>query len=161
MSSRFVQDSTSSTKTFDDYDCMPPFFGKDNWTPDPAKIVTRRPKILFQRPEEKEVIKEPLKNELKRVRFASYVEVHMRCPIINEHVHYPSKMIEELKQENDLLKDDLLIAETRINRLETKLKTTQQKLSRARTINRNLPLWMVLLLFIYLVSLYKYNQTNL
>ena len=158
-----IQKLVESAQNLEDYSSRPPFFDKDNWTIDPAKIVTRQPKIVLPTisEEEEEDIRELLKNEPKSVRFASHVDVHIRCPIINGQARYPSKMIEELKQENDLLKDDLLIMETRVEQLEHKLKHTQRELSRARTINDTLPLLMLVLLFIGLVISYKYTQMNL
>ena len=157
-----VQKLIESAQNLEDYTLMPPFFGKNKWTLDPTKIVTKSIKTTLPTiPEEEDIKEPPLEKSPKRVQFASYVEVHMRCPVIGKQIHYPSKMIEDQKHENDILKDDLLIAEKRIEQLESKLKLTQQMLSRARTINDTLPLWMLVLLFLSLVISYKYTQMNL
>ena len=146
---------------------FPPFYGKNDWIIDPKKIISRPVHITLEtiHEEEEEDVKEVIKVEQKprekRVRFASYAEVHMRCPIVDERIRYPSKMIEELKQENALLSDDLLIAEKRIEQLEAKLKRTKRDLYHARTINDTFPLWILVLLFVGLVISYKYAQLNL
>ncbi len=133
----------------------PPFCCKNDWFVDPKKIVMNPAHVTLNTiPEEvKEVvIKEVHKPAEKRVKFASYVDVHMRCPIVEDRVRYPSKMIEELKRENSLLSDDLLIAEKRIEQLKAKL-------AHARTIIHTLPLW-ILLLFIWLVVAYVYAHLS-
>ena len=156
-----------STQKAKKYGFQPPFFGEDRWVIDPIKIVTRPPKnILPVIPEEEEVdIDETVKNTpempTKRLRFASYVNVHTRCPIIDAKVRYPSKMIEDLKRENTLLKDDLLITEKRIERLESMLKRTQQALIHAHTINDALAIWLVMMLLAGLIIAYKYIEMNL
>lgn len=143
---------------------FPPFYGKNDWIIDPEKIVTREAHITLKiSPEERkeEAIKVGQKPVKKQVRFASYVDVHMICPVINDHIRYPSKMIEELKQENALLSDELLISEKRNEQLEAKLRRTKQELSHARTINDMMPLWMLVLMMVGSVLLYKYAQLNL
>ena len=146
---------------------FPPFYGKNDWIIDPKKIISRPVHITLETiPEEeeedvKEVIKVEQKSREKRVRFASYADVHMRCPIVDTRIRYPSKMIEELKQENALLNDELLIAEKKIEQLELKLKKTKQELYYARTINDTLPLWILVLLLVGLVISYKYAKLNL
>ena len=146
---------------------FPQFCREIDWIVDPLKVVTKPVKIMLETiPEEeeedsKEIVKIEPKHTEKTVRFASYADVHMKCPIINSRIRYPSKMIEELKQENALLNDDLLIAEKKIERLEAKLRRTQQALSRAHTINDILPLWMLVLLFVWSIILFKYSQMNL
>lgn len=139
-----IQKIVESAQNLEDYSSRPPFFGKDKWTVDPAKIVIRPPSTHLPTisEEEEEDIKESVENVIKtqpkistkHIQFASYADVHMRCPIVDKRVHYPSKMIEELKQENTILTDDLLIAEKRIERLESRLKYVQRALIRARTI---------------------------
>lgn len=143
---------------------IPPFYGKNDWIIDPKKVVYRPVHITLDTVSEedaKETIKLEQKSREKRVHFASYAEVLMRCPIVDMRIRYPSKMIEELKQENALLSDDLLIAEKRIMQLEAKLKSIKQELSHARTINDTLPLSMLVLLIVGFVLLYKYTQLNL
>ena len=146
---------------------IPPFFGKNDWIVDPKKIVYRPVHITLETIPEveeedvKEVIKVEQKSGEKHVHFASYAEVHMRCPIVDTRIRYPSKMIEELKQENALLNDDLLIAEKKIEQLELKLRRTKQELSHARTINDTLPLWILVLMLVGLVISYKYAKLNL
>lgn len=138
-----IQKIVESAQNLEDYSSRPPFFGKDKWIVDPTKIVTRHPSThLPTISEEEEGIKESIENVIKtqpkistkHIQFASYADVHMRCPIVDKRVHYPSKMIEELKQENTILTDDLLIAEKRIERLESRHKYVQRALIRARTI---------------------------
>lgn len=153
-------DLAISTQPTEEYSSLPPFFGKDRWSIDPTKIVTR-PSIIITAEDVNGSVENTPKIPAKRVRFASYVDVHMRCPIIDAQVHYPSKMIEELKQENALLRDDLLIAEKRVEQLESKLKRTQQALTHARTINNTLPVQMVMVLFVILFVAYKFVEMQL
>ncbi len=146
---------------------FPPFCREIDWIVDPLKVVTRPVKIMLETiPEEeeeapKEIIKIVPKRTEKTVRFATYADVHMRCPIIDSRIRYPSKMIEELKQENALLNDDLLIAEKKIEQLELKLRRTHQALSRTYTINDMLPLWILLFILIGSIIAFKYTQLNL
>ena len=152
-------------KSFEAFESVkyPPFCRKNDWFVDPKKVVLNPAHSLPDEEEEelREVITEAQESVEKSVQFASYVDVHMRCPVIEDHVHYPSKMIEELKHENSLLIDDLLIAEKRIEQLEAKLKRTKQELVHARTINETLPLWILVALFVGLVVAHKYAQLYL
>lgn len=138
----------------------PPFCCKNDWIVDPKKIVSNPAHITMKtiskekEEEVKEVTKEEQKSIKRRVQFSSYVDVYMRCPMIEDRVRYPSKMIEELKRENSLLSDDLLIAEKRIEQLETTL-------AHARTINETLPLWMLVVLLVGLVVAYTYIQLGI
>ena len=165
MSSNLLE-CTISTRLTEDYSSMPPFFGKDKWIVDPTKIVTRQPKNSLQTTPETEnegddkTIKNTPKTPTKHVQFASYADVYMRCPIIDAKVRYPSKMIEELKRENALLKDDLLISEKKAELLEDRLKRTQQELTRAHD-NELLIIIMVSLMTMGLVMYYKYAQMGL
>ena len=154
-----IQKLVESAQNLEDYSSRPPFFGKDNWTVDPAKIVTR-PSIsmLSSIPEEeeedvKETVETVVKTPPKRVRFASYVDICFRCPADGNVIKYPSKMFAEPQD------DEIAIKDKRIEELEYKLKRARQELTRA--YDHKLIIIMVSLVFIGLIMSYKYTHMDL
>ena len=155
-----IQKLIESAQNLEDYSSRPPFFGKDNWTVDPAKIVTRpSTSMLSSIPEEeeedvKETVEPVVKTAPKRVRFASYVDVCFRCPADGNVIKYPSKIFAD--QQQDI---ELSIKDKRIEELEHKLKRARQELVRA--YDHKLIIIMVSLAFIGLIISYNYTRTNL
>lgn len=145
MSFERFQESIDSTQTLEDYATKPPFFGKDKWTIDPAKIVTRPPTTS---------VETPVKTTPKHVRFASYVEVYLRCPADKNGIKYPSKEFAELQQDNMIM-----IKDKRIEELEYKLKRARQELIRAH--DYKIIIIMVSVMFIGLVMSYNYINNSL
>lgn len=154
MSSERIQEPIEN---LEDYSSSPPFFGKDKWTIDPTKIVTRPPEnSLPTIPEEeeegvKETVKTSVKTQPKRVRFASYVEVY---PANRNGIQYRSKSFAELQKDNAIS-----LKERQIEELERKLKRARRELTRA--YDCKLIIIMVSLGFVLLVMSYSYAKVDL
>lgn len=145
-----VQKPVESAQILEDYTSKPPFFGKDKWTIDPEKIVIRHQEnSLPTAPEE-----EPVKTTPKRVRFASYVEVYLRCPADKNGIQYPSKSFAKLKQDNTIMLKD-----KRIKELEDSLKQARKELIRAH--DYRFIIIMAVVFFIGLVMSYNYINNGL
>ena len=140
----------------------PPFYGKNEWVLDPRKIVSRPNNFTLEtipEEEEEDMPQAPViehKTPEKRVRFASYVEVYLRCPVDKYHKQIPSKKVDKMIQENILSID-----EKRVKELEYNLIQTQHALSRARTIINLFPLLILLAVFIGLVIYHDHIQSGL
>lgn len=160
MSFEYIQEPNNSIQNIENYSSKPPCFGKDNWTVDPAKIVIKpQTNILPTIPEKeeedvKEIVENVVKTEPKRVRFASYVDVYLRCPVDKNGIQYPSKKFAKMAQDNLLS-----LKEKRIEELEYKLKQMRQELTREH--DNNILTILVSLLVILLVVSYKYANANL
>ncbi len=153
-----IQKLVESAQNLEDYATKPPFFGNDKWTIDPAKIVTRPPKMMLPTiQEEEEDVKETVENVVKtppkRVRFASYVDICFRCPADGNGIKYPSKIFAEPQN------DEIAIKEKRIEELEYKLKQARRELIRA--YDHKLIIILVSLVFIALIMSYSYAHMDL
>lgn len=138
-------------------------YGKNDWILDPSKIVINpRHMALEPIPEEEE--EEPIQPIIieqkpveKHVHFSPYVNIHVCRPLRKYNTHYPPKVLEELLSSEELLKDELLIADKRIECLENKLKTAINDAARARTMRDKMHIWvLVLILLCTFISLKSY-----
>ena len=154
MSFKRVQELLENAQNLEDFASKPPFFGKDNWTIDPAKIVIKPLENSLPTTPEEEPVKTTTKTATKRVRFASYVEVYLRCPADKNGIQYPSKSFAKLKQNNTIM-----LKEKRIEELEDSLKQARKELIRAH--DYRFLIIMATLVFIGLVMSYNYINNGL
>ena len=89
----------------------------------------------------------------KHIRFAPYIDVHMRYPVRDSYTQYPSERIVELEHINERLKGELLRARQSNDVLNNKLKNIRSELIRANTNNHEKSIWIAVLIFVYMIML--------
>jgi hypothetical protein len=140
----------------------PSFYGKNDNVLDPRKLSSRPANFTLEtipEEEEEDVPQAPVtkpKTSEKTVKFAPYADVYIRCPMIGTRVRYPGEMIDELEEKNEQLKQELLSARQKIDKLNIKLNSTKNKLVHTRTINRRNRVCLIILIIDCVVLLFSY-----
>ena len=152
---------------------MPPFFGKDRWTVDPSKIVTRpHIRALPTIPEEEDEYSAPISDEEdeipvqttvitveKRVRFAPYIIHHTR--INGQDYSYkmePLHVTRARSEKIEMLEDENLIIRLENERLiETIVRKNKRiaKLETANNILTGIPLLVLLVAYVLICEYFS------
>lgn len=117
---------------------MPPFFGKDRWTIDPSKIVTRPP--INTRSTREEEDKKPIQTTVitveKHVRFAPYTICHKR--INGQDYSYKMEPLHITRTRSDkleILEDENLILFLENERLTETLVRKNKRIAKLEASN--------------------------
>ena len=130
----------------------PPFFDKDKWTLDPAKIVTRTPKQpLSSIPGEENVIV-PVQTAVisvkKHIRFAPYDICYKR--INGQDFIYKMEPAYNTRARLELLEDEVFILRLNNEKLTRALERKNKQITKLETINDilfSIPLFVLLIAY--------------
>ena len=154
---------------------MPPFFGKDRWTVDPRKIVTRQPiNTVPTIPEEEDEYSAPICEEEdentvqttvitveKHVRFAPYIIQHTR--INGQDYSYkmePLHVTRARSEKIEMLEDENLILRLENERLTKTLVRKNKRIANLETENIILTGIPLLVLLVAYVLICEYVSSN-
>ena len=160
---------------FQEHASMPPFFGKNIWTVDPRKIVTRAPINMLPTIQEEEdensayICEEEDENPVqtavitveKRVRFAPYIIQHTR--INGQDYSYkmePLHVTRARSEKIEMLEDENLILRLENEKLTETLVRKNKRIAKLETANNiltGIPLLVLLVAYVLICGYFSSN----
>ena len=143
---------------------MPPFFGKNIWTVDPRKIVTRAPINMLptvQEEEDENPVQTAVITVEKRVRFAPYIIQHTR--INGQDYSYkmePLHVTRARSEKIEMLEDENLILRLENEKLTETLVRENKRIAKLETANNiltGIPLLIILLAYVLICWYFSSN----